>query len=288
MVIDVYVDVIFFVNFVANGAVLGLCNVLLRRRARLWRVLFAAAVCALLYIVMLFLGAGRFLNVFTSFVILAPGIAAAFGLRSLKSFLVNLGVAYVCVFAVGGLATVIAGNVGMVEIAVVFAVALAFFGAKFVRVHVAAKMLDKKSFCDVKVFLSGLEVSVRALVDTGNSLVVPISQKPVIVAELAALRGILPDSVNALFDKGEQNDLAALAKSFEDADLHNRIRMVPFKSLGDVNGVLIGFRPDGVVVGGSARPARNDGIVKDVIIGICDFKLSEDGEYAALVNPVLL
>jgi len=285
MVIDVYVDMIFLVNFVANAAVLGLCNILLRRRARLWRLMAGAAVTALFYIVLLFSGFRSFLNVFTSFVVLAPGIAVAFGVlpwraRDRSSFFVNLGAAYVCVFAMGGLATVIAGNVGMAEVAVVAAVVAAFAGIRFVRVHVAAKMLDKKSFCDVAVCLGDLSVSMRALVDTGNSLVEPISQKPVIVAELAALRGILPDAVSALFDKGEQNDLAAIAQSFEEAGLQNRIRMVPFRSLGDINGVLIGFRPDGVVVG--------DGSVKDVIIGICDFRLSEDGEYAALVNPVLM
>jgi stage II sporulation protein GA (sporulation sigma-E factor processing peptidase) len=309
MVIDVYADVVFLVNFFVNGAVLWLCNALLRRRAKAWRVLLGAAVCALFYTLLLFSELREFFNVFTSFVVLAPGILTTFGFSAfgLKGFFVNLGAAYICVFAIGGLATVIAGNVGIVEIAVFLAVVSAFAGIRFLRIHMIGKMLDKKSFCDVKVYLGDLCVNVRGLVDTGNSLVEPISQKPVIVAELAAIRDLLPPAVNAMYDNGSQNDLEIVARSFVEANLQNRIRMIPFKSLGNVNGVLIGFRPDKVVVSGNLGSGHLDSRCldsrysdsryldsryldseSDAIIGICDFKLSKDGEYQALVNPVLL
>jgi len=57
--------------------------------------------------------------------------------------------------------------------------------------------------------------------------------------------------------------------------------MIPFNSIGKTSGMLIGFRPDQVMVG--AKNSR-----QDVVIGIYNDKLTPDGRYQALLSPDLL
>ena len=66
--------------------------------------------------------------------------------------------------------------------------------------------------------------------------------------------------------------------------------MIPYSAIGK-SGVIVGFRPDKIELmeprrGGTLPPAPSRE-TKEVIIGICDFALSNDGEYHALMNPLL-
>ncbi len=57
--------------------------------------------------------------------------------------------------------------------------------------------------------------------------------------------------------------------------------MIPFKSLGRANGMLIGFKPDRVAVGADASRS-------DVVIGIYNSRLTRDGRYQGLLAPELV
>jgi stage II sporulation protein GA (sporulation sigma-E factor processing peptidase) len=55
--------------------------------------------------------------------------------------------------------------------------------------------------------------------------------------------------------------------------------MIPFSSLGRTNGMMIGFRPDAVIVGEK---------ISDVVIGIYNSRLCRDGRYQGLLGPELI
>jgi stage II sporulation protein GA (sporulation sigma-E factor processing peptidase) len=160
----------------------------------------------------------------------------------------------------------------------IFAVVSSFIVLKFARKHIFKKHLTKQAFCRFKIHLRDEIAELNALVDTGNSLIDPISQNPVIIAEFDKIKHLLPQPVAALFDDNSQDDLAAVAAGFARGGLNTRIRMIPYSAIGK-SGVILGFRPDKIEV--------SDKETKDVIIGICDFALSNDGEYHALMNPLL-
>jgi stage II sporulation protein GA (sporulation sigma-E factor processing peptidase) len=300
MTIYVYADMVFLINFGINAALLALVSILCRRRAKWWRILLGGAASGLFYVLLLFSPLRVALNIFTSFVVLAPGVWIALRPRRWRDFGVNLGLAYISAFALGGLVLVImniapslsafTGGVSTMTFAasyatilhLVAAVVISFCIIKFVRRHIANKALDKQSFRQIVIYLGDKSVQMQALVDTGMTLIEPISQKPVVIAEFCALSPLLPPPVKELYENKHQDDLESITKGFIEADLQTRIRMVPFRSLGRPNGVLTGFRPDKIEIIDKTLTTET----KDVIIGICDFKLG-DGEYVALINPIL-
>ena len=87
-------------------------------------------------------------------------------------------------------------------------------------------------------------VEVPALVDTGNQLWEPLSNRPVIILENKALSGILPPEVEALC-RQERMDWGGLA-SISNPEWAGRCRLVPFSGLGIKRGLLLGLRPDEV------------------------------------------
>jgi len=118
-------------------------------------------------------------------------------------------------------------------------------------------------------------------VDTGHCLVDPLSRSPVIIAEFEEVKPLLPHGMQDLFCQRQENDLTGLL-AIRDESFYNRIRMIPFTSLGRNNGMLIGFRPDAVKVEG-AKAAQTD-----AVIGIYNDKLCRDGRYRGLVSPELV
>jgi len=296
IIIDIYADVIFLINAAANAAILCLAAVLRRKRAKLWRITLAAAASAALYTIAIFTPAAPFVNVLTSFVILAPAIPIAVSVSSRTDFALSLLAAYICAFAVAGvaMATVHIFNIGggwgistyglamgnFTPLNLLAAIAISFVALKIARERIFKKTMSAQAFSRLRICIADVQVELVALIDTGNELVEPISRRPVIVAEFDKIRPLLPASITALYERGEQDDLTAIADGFTQGGWTTRIRMIPFCSVGK-SGVIAGFKPDRIEIESKTRQAAP----VDAIIGICDFKLSDDGEYHALMSP---
>jgi stage II sporulation protein GA (sporulation sigma-E factor processing peptidase) len=63
-----------------------------------------------------------------------------------------------------------------------------------------------------------------------------------------------------------------------------RLRLIPFHSLGNDRGILLGIKPDRVEFVRDSRPQK----VERVIIGIHGRRLNASEEYNAIINPSLL
>ena len=64
-----------------------------------------------------------------------------------------------------------------------------------------------------------------------------------------------------------------------------KLRLIPFKSLGNDNGILIGFVPDSIKV------YLDNGIKKltdEIIVAIYNDKLATDEQYNGLLHPEIL
>jgi len=302
MIVEIYADIVFIINFLVNGVILYITGVLCRKAAGLWRFVAGGAVTAGLYTVLVFTPLAYLLNIFTSFVILAPGIWIALRPASIRDFGICLLAAYVTTFAMGGLGMAAMHifdsgarsiwstySFGMHNFApqnLIVAIASSFFVIKFAQRHLFKKQLTKQAFCKFKVYLMDKMAELNALVDTGNSLVDPISQNPVIIAEFDKIKHMLPEPIAALFANDNQDDLAAIAASFAAGGISTRIRMIPYSAIGK-SGIILGFKPDKVEVLQAENGRQGAAPTTDVIIGICDFSLSNTGEYHALMNPLL-
>ena len=146
--------------------------------------------------------------------------------------------------------------------------------------------MNKENFLTrVTINLNNRRVNLVALIDTGNSLKEPITQKPVIIAEYKAVEPILPDKLKKLYRDNKEFDLNAIGKIMEEIGNEIKLRLIPYKSIGNENGILIGFKPDSVNV------YLNDEIKKmkdDIIVAIYNNKLANDEQYNGLLHPEIL
>ena len=123
------------------------------------------------------------------------------------------------------------------------------------------------------VTLDGRTVRLDALVDTGNTLADPLSDAKVLVAEWEAVRGLFDAALPveaALRDPVE--GVATLAAALG----AQRVRMIPYRSVGVSSGMLLAVRVDGAVIGGRVE--------ERLLVALCPGKLSANGNYTALVG----
>mgnify|MGYP000196366656 CR=1 FL=1 len=159
----------------------------------------------------------------------------------------------------------------------------------FVISHIAfkvvkTKMSTKDMYCKINIQINQKNISVKALIDSGNLLKEPISGYPVIVVEKYELVSILPNNIlNNLKEILKGNYLG----KDEDTELEyyvSRFRVIPFSSLGKQNGMLLGIKADKVIISFEEEEI----IISNSIIGIYDEHLTKNGNYTALVGLDLL
>ena len=294
-----YADLLFLVNFIMNGFVLWVVSKVLRQKRKTRWLVLGSAVMALLYTLLLILEPLRFLNIaLASVVILTAGVMVAFYPNGIKHFLRLVLTAYGITFAVGGLGMAlfyltdlpyaiyyIAADLEGFRRAVSWQLVLVGMVISYGLIKLTLKLIEHQTI--KRQLLMGIMVTMNekyiyfdALVDTGHSLKDPLSQSPVIVAEFEQVQEFLPEGLKGLFNNKQESNLAGLLEGKE-GSFYQRIRMIPFTSIGKSSGMLIGFRPDKVMVG--TETSR-----QDVVIGIYNDRLTKDGRYQGLVSPEIL
>jgi len=296
----VYADMLFIVNLIMNFFVLWVVSKLTRNKVKFRWAALGAFIMALLYTVLIVLDSLRFMNVvIASVAILTIGIIATFRPASIRSFLKTMAIAYIVSFTLGGLgmslifltdlplvAYHIARDLGSFTQAISWQLAITCIAISYILIKFGLRLaerytLKRQLLCNVQVFMGENDTSFEALVDTGHSLKEPLSKSHVIIAEFEHIKAFLPDALKVLFYEKQEQDLASIV-SITEGNFHNRIRMIPFTSLGRPNGMLIGFRPDKVTVEGVKSPPG------DVVIGIYNDRLCTDGRYHGLLSPELV
>ena len=294
-----YADMLFLVNFVMNSFVLWVVSKLLRSKRRRGWLFAGAGLMSLLYTLLIAVEMLRFVNVvLASVVILAAGVLVAFRPLRIRAFAKLMLVAYCISFAVGGLgmslffltglpyAVYFIAN-GWRGFAVSWQLMLVGMAASYVLIKLGLKILQRHSLkrqmlCSVQIFVGEVAATFDALVDTGHSLREPLSQCPVIIVEFEHVKDFLPDGLKILFYEKRENTTDAILPDTDENTFYRRVRMIPFTSLGRKSGMLIGFRPDRVMVEGAKEPPSN------VVIGIYNDKLCRDGRYQGLLSPELV
>lgn len=128
---------------------------------------------------------------------------------------------------------------------------------------------------EVTVRLGGNTAEFTALRDTGNTLRDPISGCPVLVADGALLRRLLPEGH---IKEEELRQPAALMERLNRAYPALRPRLVPYKTVGVERGMLLAVRPEEVRIGGKREA---------MLMAFSPVSVSDGGGYEALLGGVL-
>lgn len=288
----VYLDVLIGINLVMNLVILFLTSRLAQVPARPARLALGAVV-GTAYAIYLVLSpalpaAGWPAKLVLSLLVLV----AAFVPTTLVRFLRATGYFYLISFTLGGavLAVYYLGLGPAVQtsgllsaipwwmLAVGLAVAVPV--ARLCWLYLNRRRWQQEVLARLTVTWGRKQAELRAILDSGNLLVDPLSGAPVIVAEAAALAFLLPPRLLPAL-QGTKLDLEQVGQVLAEEKEAHRFRVIPFDSLGQTNSLLLAFRPDQVAVSYEGRKVN----VPRAVVGLALQRLSPEGSYQALVNP---
>jgi stage II sporulation protein GA (sporulation sigma-E factor processing peptidase) len=294
----VYGDVILLENLIMNFIIL-LCTAKLLKHKYSWLMLAIAAFMGAIYA----LGAyftyfEYFYTPFMKIIFSILIITIAFLPHQIRDFIKLISVFYITSFVFGGAAFglfyflnglkyISYGTFYIKDFPVktlIVSIILAYVIVKLSWSFVQYRVRREKIITEIIILMDSRKVAIMALVDTGNALNEPITNAPVVVVEYASIKELLPVDVQAIFEQDNQSDFNMIAHIMSNSELITRFRVIPFKSLGKDNGMLLGFKPDEVQLVENNKQQS----IKNIIIGIYNKKLSNNGEYSALIHPDIL
>lgn len=140
----------------------------------------------------------------------------------------------------------------------------------------------------VHISFGGQRVCLPCFLDTGNNLREPVGQRPVMLAELAALRHVLPPALwhglRELYrTEGENARPYQVWLACQEFEWSRRLLLLPFSSVGESQGLLLGFVPDELHFQlGDGRQVQSG---QEIVLGICPLPLRGLKGCRAIVHP---
>lgn len=298
--IEIYADIVFLINWIMNFFIFRITAMIVKKRPKLWRLILGSAASALLFCLLIFAPViNQYYNIFSALIVLLTGILITFGLCELRELGKIVAFAHISAFAVGGIGSAIFFSTNMGNIIgnvvgftmnyfsfriLIAAACISYIIIKTILITLNKMGIKKQIIYNIKITIGEQSAQFSALVDTGNTLIEPLSKAPVIIAEYEHIYEFLPEKMRNLFISRQEDDLAQFISAVSGEEFEKNIRMIPFKSLGTENGMLIGFKPDAVEI------AKENEILKlhDVVVGIYNLTLTKTGDYQGLLSPCVL
>ena len=122
--------------------------------------------------------------------------------------------------------------------------------------------------------IEGRCVALTALVDTGNTLTDPVTNRPVMVAEGEKLVRLFPEGEAP--DQSELRDPVTAMERLSCGQSRGRYRLLPYQAVGVDCGMLLALRLD------EARVGETD--YGGILVALSPNRLSDGGGYSALIG----
>lgn len=262
----IYLDVFFAVNFLMDLIVLLIVRKIAGEKKSTRRIVLAAVVGAAYACVILINGTNNgILEGFFTYVIISILLTTiAFGYRGVRDTLEMTLILFVVTFITSGIINTlyfrkIISDAEDLIISAFVIMGIIFALQKFVkrRTDLRAKIVN------VTIVKDEVAISIKALIDTGNSLIEPISRKPVAVLT--------------------SNHAKELKKGDEKGAF-----VIPYKSVGMEHGILMGFVADYMEI--TDKMTEKGEIIKIIrpIIAEYDGRFTDTEEYQMLLHPQMI
>ncbi|QHQ62058.1 hypothetical protein Ana3638_15765 [Anaerocolumna sedimenticola] len=310
MYLEIYVDVIFVINFIMDILLLLIVRKILKYKNSVFRLLSGAAIGALGACILAVLqGLNGLIQFLAAYVVICFAmIIVSFQFRNLAATLKAVFILYITTFFLGGVLNslyyhsmlgyyfteLIQGrlfqnlNMGYFVLAILvgtLAVKILIFTVNNIRSGELQTFETELTYGDKSIKIIGL-------LDTGNDLYDPIYGKPVIVAEFAAIEPLLTvrqkNQLQIMLDTfdGGRTFLNEKGNSLENSNLqeqeeeHFNIIMIPYHSIGKKNGMLPAIVMNRVVIFNGEEKIYSE----KVYTAINREKLSKRREYQVILH----
>lgn len=145
------------------------------------------------------------------------------------------------------------------------------------------KVLRENYIADVTIIHRGNQIKFKALLDTGNSLIDPFSNRKVIVVEFDRLKHILPNQIADLITANNEYNFQYVEELLLILKDQINLTIIPFKSIGK-NGMIFAFKPDSIIIDYMNRKDKRE----DFLVGIYAESFSKEMGYSGLLHYDLI
>lgn len=295
-----YFDVVLIINLIMNYVILYLVALILNKEKVYYR-LFLGAMLGCIFLIGMVYPKFAFLTKLPSKIILSIAMVfLSFSTKNIRDFLKTISFLYIISFMMGGgvlafffllnlkesslIDTIIFNSISVPWWILLISAFTVFVFLKYIWPIIYRILAKDALLVLITIVLDEKSTEVTALIDTGNDLFDPISNYPVIIVELSAIKSIFSMDLDVMFKEGMEGNLEAISKLAANSKWANRFRLIPFESIGRNKGLMLGFKPDSVTIKYNKKILTT----KDAVIGVYQKTLSQEGTYRALLNPVLI
>ena len=262
MYFEIYADSFFLLQFFLNLYLLGAVNHMLYHTVTGRRILLGAALGAVCALFPFLIPIKLLYSVPISF-LLSMIVMSVFTFRSYKGAQIKviLEKMLIATLLLGGLLTFLLKLLPKERLFSRFLWVLALGAVCYVVTrHLIKKPEEESIMCKVSLEEGCKRMTVNALLDTGNSLVEPISSKPVAVLEEAVFK--------ELFEGKEPRGY----------------RIIPYHSVGKTNGILEGYLLTRMIV--ELQGVQKE--CREVYVAVSKEGILSGKEYQMILNPGVL
>lgn len=290
----IYVDVVLIENLIMNYIILFATDIILKNKSKFWRLLLASLIGAIYTVISYISNLKIYSNVILKMILSIIIVYVAFNPQNMKKMWKSLLIFYLTSLVFGGAAFALIYIVkpqetflknglflGTYSLKTILLSAIVAFLIIITAFTVVKNKLSKKDmFCNIKVKLNGREIEAKAMLDTGNLLKEPITNIPVIVIEHTLLYECIPKQILNNIDDILGGDFSKISDEIKQKYM-TKLKFIPFSSLGKQNGMLLGIKPDYVIIKDENDEEKK---LNEIIIGIYNKSLTKRGEYRALMG----
>jgi stage II sporulation protein GA (sporulation sigma-E factor processing peptidase) len=299
--LEVYLDIIWALNFLFDSLLLYLTAIILKREVKLWRILtggLIGSVIILLSITSLHAFIG---HPFTKMLFSILMVLTVFGFKRFRFFLKGLMTFYLLTFLIGGgligvhyfisfdyqltsnvmLASVkgFGDPISWLFVLIGFPVAW-HFSRKSIE-NIEMTKIQYESIVKVVITLNGISYSFKGLVDSGNQLQDPISKMPVMFVSIKNRLDSFPETIVKI---AQNPEAMIMGEEPIPAEWENRIRIMPCKVVGQEFQLIAAVKPDQILI----EKEDECYLFNKGLISFSMQQLSADNAFECIVHPKML
>lgn len=257
----IYAEYLFLENAVTGGIILLLTAKISGIRSPKRLLVLGGVLCGIYSFILFWDTLNPGLAIVTKLGFSAAIVLIVFQPKRLRPFARITLVFYLVSFAMGGItigmmyflgiagvtqnSSVYLGAAGYLY--VLLGCALTWILFSFFAGFIKGRLIKERTFADVEIAMGGRSVTMKGMVDTGNFLSDPLTGRPVMIISASAAKQLLPDDIVDEAVKGKNAQI--LSEVLINSDYASRIRMIPYQSIGEERGYLVGIRPDAIRIG---------------------------------------
>lgn len=296
----VYVDVLLFENLFMNYAMLYSIRDYMGRSTPWWRMLGSALIGAAYLLVLVVMENKILYSSMIRFGISILMIEAAYSIKGIKELIKAMILFYISAFIMGGVMigqcyfldqsfSILNNTIVLKNMNLFILITGAFISIVLVKLSFGFFMnnhRNRENDIQITIWNNNKCVKLNALLDTGNTLRDPRTNKSVIIVYYGALQKIVPQELIEVLSSREALDISLKIEALP-KDLRERVNIITYRALGNENGRLISMEVDYVETYCGAKQ-ENKKYFSNPFIALYDRPLSENGSFDAIISPDLL